>query len=102
MSIARRPSRKHSAGRALTPPRHQKPACGEPSDEAHVRFALTEGRVIFTQDEDFLAIHAAGIDHPGIAYCHQAARNLGEIVRGLILIWEIYAPEEMAGRVEFL
>jgi predicted nuclease of predicted toxin-antitoxin system len=32
-------------------------------DPEHVRFALAEGRVIFTQDEDFLAIHAAGISH---------------------------------------
>jgi predicted nuclease of predicted toxin-antitoxin system len=32
-------------------------------------YALAEGRMIFTQDEDFLAIHAAGIPHPGIAFC---------------------------------
>jgi predicted nuclease of predicted toxin-antitoxin system len=36
-------------------------------DEAHVAFALLAGRVIFTQDEDFLRIHAARIPHPGIA-----------------------------------
>lgn len=71
-------------------------------DPDHVRFALAEGRMIFTQDEDFLAIHAAGIPHPGIAYCHQGSRSLGEIIRGLVLIWEIYDPQEMVDRVEFL
>ena len=71
-------------------------------DPDHVRFALAEGRMIFTQDEDFLAIHAAGIPHPGIAYCHQGSRSLGEIIRGLVLIWEIYDPGEMVDRVEFL
>lgn len=71
-------------------------------DPDHVRFALAEGRVIFTQDEDFLAIHAVGIDHPGIAYCHQGSRSLGEIIRGLVLLWEIYDPEEMVDHVEFL
>ena len=71
-------------------------------DPEHVAFALGQGRVIFTQDEDFLAIHAAGIPHPGIAYCHQGTRSLGEIIRGLVLLWEVYEPEEMADRVEFL
>jgi predicted nuclease of predicted toxin-antitoxin system len=71
-------------------------------DPEHVQFALAERRVIFTQDEDFLAIHAAGIAHPGIAYCHQGSRSLGEILRGLVLIWEVYDPEEMVDRIEFL
>jgi predicted nuclease of predicted toxin-antitoxin system len=71
-------------------------------DPEHVAFALSQGRVIFTQDEDFLTIHAAGIPHPGIAYCHQGTRSLGEIIRGLVLIWEVYDPEEIANRVEFL
>lgn len=71
-------------------------------DPEHVDFALSQGRVIFTQDEDFLAIHAAGLPHPGIADCHQGTRSLGEIIRGLVLIWEIYEPEEVANRVEFV
>ncbi len=72
------------------------------SDEEHLSFAGAEGRVIFTQDEDFLALHASGVSHAGIAYCHQEARSLGDIIRGLVLIWEIYEPVEMANRVEWL
>jgi predicted nuclease of predicted toxin-antitoxin system len=72
------------------------------SDEEHVAFALREGRVSFTQDEDFLAINAAGVPHAGIAYCHQGTRSIGEIIRGLVLIWDIYEPEEMHNRVEWL
>ena len=68
----------------------------------HMAFALREGRVIFTQDEDFLSLHAAGVQHAGIAYCHQASRSLGEIIPGLALIWDIYEPEEMHNRVEWL
>ena len=30
------------------------------SDDEHLRRARAEGRVVFTQDEDFLRLHAAG------------------------------------------
>jgi predicted nuclease of predicted toxin-antitoxin system len=72
------------------------------SDEEQVAFALSQGRVIFTQDDDFLRLAQAGIAHAGIAYCRQGSRSIGEIIRGLILIWELLEPEEMVGRVEFL
>jgi hypothetical protein len=71
-------------------------------DEAHVEYALTSGRVIFTQDGDFLGIHRAGLPHNGIAYSPMESRSVGEIIRGLVEIWEILEPEEMAGQLEFL
>src|SRR2546423_1130270 len=64
-------------------------------DAEQLAFALREGRLFFTEDEDFLALHAAGVPHAGIAYCHQESHSIGEIIRGLTLIWEIYEPEEM-------
>jgi predicted nuclease of predicted toxin-antitoxin system len=73
------------------------------SDEEHLAFARgAEGRVLFTQDADFLRLHAAGAAHAGIVYCRQQSRPVGAILRDLILIWEILEPEEMRGRVEFL
>jgi len=74
----------------------------EATDEMQAAFALAQGRVIVTQDEDFLAIHASGVPHAGIAFCKKDARSIGEIIRGLVIIWEIYEPAEMANRVEFL
>jgi predicted nuclease of predicted toxin-antitoxin system len=71
-------------------------------DEVQLEFALSQGRVIFTQDTDFLRLHADGVAHNGIVYCQQGTRSIGEIVRGLILIWELLEPEEMVGHVEFL
>jgi hypothetical protein len=50
------------------------------TDEAHLIFALAENRMLFTHDEDFLRLHADGVSHAGIAYCHQEARSLGEII----------------------
>lgn len=43
-----------------------------------------------------------GVSHAGLAYCHQNTRSVGEIVRALELLWEIYEPAEMIDRVEFL
>lgn len=71
-------------------------------DEEQAAYALAEGRVIFTQDRDFLRIHAAGIPHVGIACCEKDTRGIGEIIDALTLPWEIYEPEEMAGRIEYL
>ena len=72
------------------------------SDEAQLKFALSQERVIFTQDADFLRLHQAGADHAGIAYCQQGSRSIGEILRGLILMWELLEPEDIRGRVEFI
>ncbi len=71
------------------------------SDEAHVQRARTEGRVIFTQDDDFLRLHAIGIEHAGIVYAPQTM-SVGEIIRGLILVFQVLDAEEMHGQVEYL
>jgi Domain of unknown function (DUF5615) len=71
-------------------------------DEGQAAYALSQGRVICTQDRDFLRINAAGVPHAGIAYCEKDARSIGEIVDSLMLMWEIYEPEEMANRVEYI
>jgi predicted nuclease of predicted toxin-antitoxin system len=62
--------------------------------------ATAGGRVLFTEDADFLRLNAAGTPHAGIAYCHQQTRSIGEIVRGLTLIWQVLEPDEMSGKVE--
>lgn len=72
------------------------------SDEEQLAFALARGRVIFTQDADFLRLDRSGVPHAEIAFCRKNRRSIGEIVNGLILIWEVLEPEEMRDRVEFL
>jgi predicted nuclease of predicted toxin-antitoxin system len=70
-------------------------------DEQHLAFALSEGRVIVTQDADFLRLHTAGRPHAGIVYVPQQTA-VGTIVRGLMLIYDILSPEAMTNHVEFL
>lgn len=72
------------------------------TDEAQAAHALAEGRVIFTQDRDFLAISAAGIPHAGIVYCRQGKRSLGQVIQGLTQIWELMEPAQMRDWVVYL
>jgi len=72
------------------------------SDEAQLAYALREGRIVFTVDDDFLQLHADGAKHAGIAYCAPESRSVGEIVRYLCLMHDCMAVEEMRGRVEFV
>jgi predicted nuclease of predicted toxin-antitoxin system len=71
-------------------------------DEQQVAYGILSGRVIFTQDKDFLRIHATGTPHAGIGYCHRKSRTIGQIIDGLVLIWELLERDEMENRVEFL
>ena len=71
-------------------------------DEEHIAFAQKENRVIFTQDDDFLRLHHTGARHDGIIYTKKGTRSIGEILRSLLLIWEVFDPEEMHNHVEFI
>ena len=71
------------------------------SDLEHLERARSEGRVLFTQDDDFLRYHGAGVEHTGIAYAFQGA-STRQIIRGLMLIYEVLEPAEMAGHLEYL
>ncbi len=71
------------------------------SDEEHLERARQEGRVIFTQDTDFLRLAAAGLRHAGIVYAPQRT-PIQEILFGLVLIGEVLTVEEMVDHVEFL
>ena len=72
------------------------------SDEAQLAYAVAQGRVIVTQDTDFLRIAATGQQTPGIVFYPNQGSSVGQVIRHLLLIWEVYEPEEMINRVEFL
>jgi hypothetical protein len=72
------------------------------TDMAQIQFANASRRILVTQDDDFLRLHAEGVAHAGIAYCQQQSMSIGELLRSLILVHDLLSPEEMAGRVEFL
>ena len=71
------------------------------TDEQHLALAKQLGRVVFTHDQDYLALAARQSDHAGIAYVRHRA-GVKRMIQGLVLIWEILEPEDMVGHVEFL
>lgn len=71
------------------------------TDVAHLELAARQQRVILTQDEDFLRLHAQGMPHSGIVYASQRT-SVGEIIRGVMLIYHLLAPADMRNHIEFL
>jgi predicted nuclease of predicted toxin-antitoxin system len=71
------------------------------SNEEHLAFARREGRVLFTQDDDFLRLHASEVEHAGIVYARQPT-TIGDMIHGLVLVVEVLDSEEMKGHLEFL
>jgi hypothetical protein len=63
-------------------------------------------RVLFSQDEDLLALahtyQAAGKFFSGLVYAHQMRVSIGRCVRDLELIATVLERKEVENRVEFL
>lgn len=74
------------------------------TDQAQLDFAIAQHRVIVTGDADFLRLASAtpAADHPGIVVCHRQSLSLREMIRGLMLIYEVLTPEEMANHIEYV
>lgn len=62
------------------------------TDEEQIVFALSQNRVIFTHDADFLRLHQQGVEHSGIVYVRQGKRLIGEIMRSLLQVYEPQSP----------
>lgn len=71
------------------------------SDKEQLLFAHRHGRVLITQDDDFLRLHAAGMEHAGIVYAHQQT-SIGRIIQGILLIYQVLDTNDMRNHVEFL
>ncbi len=71
------------------------------TDPEHISFALSENRVIFTQDQDFLRHHSSGDEHAGIVYSQHGLRSIGEIVRHLHFLSDCLETQDMRGLLEF-
>ena len=71
-------------------------------DREHLSYSTGAGRVVVTQDADFLQLHAEGVPHAGIVYCQVQSRSLSEMVRRLVLIHQVFSDEDLKNRVEYL
>ncbi len=71
------------------------------SDQEHLVRASQDDRILFTQDIDFLRLHAAGTEHAGIVYAPQHT-SVSQIIHGLMLIHQVLDAEDMHNQLEFL
>lgn len=75
-------------------------------DEALLARATELGCVLVTNDEDFTIIaavwHAAGRPFSGIAYMKHQRISVGKMIDDLQLLAEVYGPDEMINRIEYL
>ena len=75
------------------------------SDEEQLVYAAAHRMVIFTHDTDFLLLaHQAGSaeGHWGVIYVHQDKLTIGECIRRLKEISDIFELEDFRNHVEFL
>ncbi|MEG4283357.1 DUF5615 family PIN-like protein [Microcoleus sp. A006_D1] len=63
-------------------------------------------RVVFTQDEDFLAIanrrQQEEVNFAGVIYAHQQSVTVGDSIRDLEIIAKVNEPEDLANCVQYL
>ena len=78
----------------------------EAPDEELLARATELGRVVFTQDDDVLAIaddwQRVGRHFAGVVYAHQLQATVGQIVSDLQLILEATTSDEMRDSILFL
>src|SRR5688572_27269170 len=76
------------------------------ADPVLLETATTLDRVLFSQDEDLLAVahewQTQGRDFAGLVYAHQLHVSIGRVVRDLELMAALMEPAEMRNRVQFL
>ncbi len=75
-------------------------------DDPLLARATQLGRLLFTQDEDFLRIAAqwqqAGSQFTGILYAHPQGASLGRLIEDIELIATCSEPDELSNRVTYL
>lgn len=80
----------------------QEAGLGRAKDQGILEYARTNNWVVFSQDDDFLALCAIpNFKHSGLVYSHKR-NSISRILSGLMLIYEVLEPEEMENHIEFV
>lgn len=75
--------------------------CGS-GDREQLRFASSAGRVICSQDKDFLELAKSDPAHCGIAFIGFKSREMGAMVKRLRDLHSNESPESMENRLVYL
>ncbi|MGI6419484.1 MAG: DUF5615 family PIN-like protein [Thermoguttaceae bacterium] len=71
-------------------------------DTEQLAFATAQGRVMVTFDPDFHALHQAGVEHAGVAWCPERKYGIGELIQALLLLHGVLDGEAMRNHLEYL
>jgi hypothetical protein len=75
-------------------------------DETILQRAAELGRIVFTQDDDFLPIadqwRKSGREFAGVIFAHQLRATIGQIIEDLSLIAKVATLQEMRNCVLFI
>lgn len=71
-------------------------------DPEHMKRAIALGRVLCTEDDDFLKLAATGIEHAGIIKGEQDDHSVGDWVKYLQLVYEVQSAEEMRNTINYV
>ena len=74
-------------------------------DRTQLAFAVSQGRVLVTQDADFLRMAHEGAPHAGIVFIVQRMHHAlthGEVLRALVVLGQHLDAEEMRDHVEYI
>ena len=72
------------------------------SDKRQLEFAASNGRVLITQDQDFLRLAAVNYEHFGVVYAAKRWVSVEEIVRFCAELAVSYTTDQLKGRIEYV
>ncbi len=72
------------------------------TDDVQLAHATAAGRVIVTEDDDYLAIHASGVIHAGICFFDGSRRTIGQVIVRIMEMWNRLEPDDVQNKVEYL
>jgi predicted nuclease of predicted toxin-antitoxin system len=76
------------------------------SDEEQLAYAIANRFLLFTHDDDFILLDAklreAYKDHWGIVYVHQDKLSIGECIRRLKELADLFEQDDLKNYIEFL
>jgi hypothetical protein len=72
------------------------------NDPVLLSYATAERRMLVTFDKDFLALHATGVPHAGIAWCPAMKYRIGPLIAQLRLVHGVYTADEVINHLEYL
>lgn len=72
------------------------------ADSEQLKFAHETSRILLTHDSDYAKLHAHGVAHAGILYCHQGKYSIGQLIHLVCLYNAVFTENELHGVLEYL